>query len=301
METPQKPKVIFTADDFGLSPEINRGIIDAHVRGSVTSASFLVNAPASMQAVELAKETPTLEVGIHLALVESISMLAANRANEDSNFSITDTLRYLDDKSCLIRSWKSFLPRYALGRINLEEIREELDLQLARFRELFGAVPFANGTQHLHLLPGIAEIVIDLAKKYGVKAVRAGSPMPDLPRVGAPRWLPARVLQALGARFRSLAQAAGILCPDYFWGFPHSGATKPETLIRIVKNLRPGTNEIMLHPGHECAALRRNLPWAYADFNWQSELDAATSNELRDLLNAGHTERINFSSLSALR
>ena len=62
--------LIVNADDFGLSPAINRGIIAAHRNGIVTSASLMVNGPAFENAVALAQENPALDIGLHLTLTE---------------------------------------------------------------------------------------------------------------------------------------------------------------------------------------------------------------------------------------
>lgn len=60
--------LIVTGDDFGASRGINRGIIEAHHRGILTSASLLVNGPASVEAAALGRECPALSLGLHLEL-----------------------------------------------------------------------------------------------------------------------------------------------------------------------------------------------------------------------------------------
>src|SRR5215212_5238159 len=62
--------LIVNADDFGLSPGINRGIIRAHVEGIVTSASLMVRWPAAREAVQLAAAHSALSVGLHVDLGE---------------------------------------------------------------------------------------------------------------------------------------------------------------------------------------------------------------------------------------
>jgi predicted glycoside hydrolase/deacetylase ChbG (UPF0249 family) len=64
-QTPGK-FVIFNADDFGYSDGINRGIVEAHERGVVTSATLMVNAPRAHEAARLAGEHPKLAVGLHV-------------------------------------------------------------------------------------------------------------------------------------------------------------------------------------------------------------------------------------------
>jgi predicted glycoside hydrolase/deacetylase ChbG (UPF0249 family) len=60
--------LIVTADDFGISRGINSGIVEAHLRGVVTSTSLMVDRPASEEAVALAQQCPRLSLGLHLEL-----------------------------------------------------------------------------------------------------------------------------------------------------------------------------------------------------------------------------------------
>jgi predicted glycoside hydrolase/deacetylase ChbG (UPF0249 family) len=105
--------VIFNADDFGYSIGINRGIVDAHERGVVTSATLIVNAPATEDAVVLAKAHPNLAVGLHV-----------NFTNEAEAF--------IDLES-------------------REACRSELRRQYERFVELMGTAPtHLDSHQHVH-------------------------------------------------------------------------------------------------------------------------------------------------------
>lgn len=297
MSRMENRSVIVTADDFGLSPEINRAIVEAHEQGVVTAASLLVNAPSTQEAISLARQTPTLEIGIHLSIVEGISLLAEQRGEVGSALSIVDALDYFAGRPCLIRGWKQFIPLYALRRIDLDQLRDELELQILCFLEHFEVIPFANSTQHLHVLPGIAEVVLGLAKKYRITRFRTPSPMPDLPGFGEQRWLSARVLQLLGNRFRGMAESNGIKMPEMFWGFPHSGRMTTKTVVNILDKLPAGVHEIMLHPGYETPALRKNLPWGYANFDWEGELTAAKSREVLALYASRQLERATFATL----
>ncbi len=61
-------RLIINADDFGLCESVNKGIVEAHTKGVLTSTTIMANMPAAEQAVELAKNLPTLGVGVHLNL-----------------------------------------------------------------------------------------------------------------------------------------------------------------------------------------------------------------------------------------
>jgi predicted glycoside hydrolase/deacetylase ChbG (UPF0249 family) len=67
MTTPAKVLIV-TADDFGLSRGVNRGIVDAHRQGILTSASLMVYRPAAVEAAALSRDCPALSVGLHLEL-----------------------------------------------------------------------------------------------------------------------------------------------------------------------------------------------------------------------------------------
>ena len=62
-------RLIVNADDFGRSPGINRGILEAHLRGIVTSTTVMVNCPAAALGLERAlAEAPDLGIGLHITL-----------------------------------------------------------------------------------------------------------------------------------------------------------------------------------------------------------------------------------------
>jgi predicted glycoside hydrolase/deacetylase ChbG (UPF0249 family) len=62
--------LIVNADDFGMTPEINRGILRGHLEGIITSTSLMVRRPAASHAVELSRNAPNLAIGLHLDLGE---------------------------------------------------------------------------------------------------------------------------------------------------------------------------------------------------------------------------------------
>src|SRR5579862_6250198 len=68
-------RLIVSADDFGLSPGVNAGIMRAHRDGILTDASLMVNGAACDEAVELARAAPRLSVGLHLVLLQGRAAL----------------------------------------------------------------------------------------------------------------------------------------------------------------------------------------------------------------------------------
>lgn len=268
-------RLVVTADDFGLSEEINLGIIDAHRDGIVTTASLAVNAPATAHAVQLALKYPKLQVGLHLSIVEGISL-------RGQHSTITDELSYFGKGPCLHRDWRTFLPRLLTGRIRLSELAEELSLQIREFERLLGRIPFANSTQHLHLLPGIANITLSLAIRHGIPLLRLPRRFSDAGNRS--RACQSALLQAFSAHARRNARKANIATPDTCLGFSFSGRLDEKKLTCLLQSLRGGTTEIIAHPGRNCPSLREQLPNSYSHFDWETERTALISPRIQALV-----------------
>src|SRR5262245_25241994 len=134
-------RLIVNADDFGLSPAVNRGIIEAHERGIVTSTSLMVNHGASsIAALEWARGNSSLGVGLHVDLGEWF---------------------------CRGGEW---LPLYEVVPLDdaaavATAVRDQLD----RFRQLVGRNPtHVDSHQHVHCKGAAREVTIALAVELGV-------------------------------------------------------------------------------------------------------------------------------------
>lgn len=283
-------KIIITADDLGIDTPINKGIIETFHKGLLSSSALLMNVPHTEEGIRLAKENPGLEVGLHLSIVEGISL----RGVESS---VTDSLRYFNNKICLIRHWKTLLKKYLTGSLKLSELQEELELQIIEFLKHFDNIPFLNGTQHIHILPGVWRVVFELCKKYNIRAVR-------LPRIQSPSplWLNKRFpflvpFQVFGQMARADLKKVGIKYPDDVLGMQYSGKISEERLLFILKHLPKGNVEIVMHPGYESIYLRENLPWGYKTFDWEIEKDALQSTKIKSYMEQNNIELINFSKL----
>jgi predicted glycoside hydrolase/deacetylase ChbG (UPF0249 family) len=62
-------RLIVNADDFGFTRDVNAGIVECHRNGILTATTLMANGDAFKDAVRLAKENPTLDIGVHLVLV----------------------------------------------------------------------------------------------------------------------------------------------------------------------------------------------------------------------------------------
>jgi predicted glycoside hydrolase/deacetylase ChbG (UPF0249 family) len=142
-------RLIVNADDFGFTRDVNAGIVEAHREGILTATTLMANGNAFDDAVALARENPSLDVGCHLVLVQGRSV--ADPARE-----LPRTL-----KDLLIALVRRQLPLYQEGRAQLTKI-------LAA-----GIRPTHIDThKHTHLLPGVLDVVIRLAHEFQIPWIR---------------------------------------------------------------------------------------------------------------------------------
>lgn len=151
--------VIVNADDFGLTQGVNESILACHLAGSVTSTSFMANMDAAEHAAILARGNPTLGVGLHFNL--TLGRPLSPRASVPSL--VGDAGDFLPRRD-LLRRW-------ALNRIDSQEIQVELLAQLARMRQLGLEPTHFDSHQHVHSIPQVFRSVAELASAEG-KAVR---------------------------------------------------------------------------------------------------------------------------------
>jgi chitin disaccharide deacetylase len=132
--------LIVNADDFGRSPGINRGIVEAHERGIVTSASLMVRWPAAVQAAEYVRKHPPLGLGLHVDLAE---------------WAVTDD---------------AWTPVYEVLQLEDElAVQSEVERQLLAFRELVGREPsHLDSHHHVHRHEPLAGILRTLAAELEV-------------------------------------------------------------------------------------------------------------------------------------
>lgn len=235
-------RLAVNADDFGFTRDVNAGIVEAHLDGILTSTTLMANGAAFGDAVRLAREVPTLDVGVHFVLVGGYSLVEPARALPDS---VAGLLRAI-----------------ALGRM---DVYAELRAQMERIVEAGIEVSHVDTHKHTHLFPPVLDAVARLAEEFGAGWVRRPF---DLPITGSPAavpWTKRMVSRAFGAvRGQFHAKLARHHCrtTDWFAGFQITGRLRSEDVIHLLRGLPEGTTELMVHPGHcgeELRAARTRL------------------------------------------
>ena len=284
-------QIILNADDFGRHALINDAIRRAAADGLLRSASLMAGEPAFAEAVAIAKATPALGVGVHLTLIDGRPVLPP------------EEIPSLVDAAGLFRpDHTAFARDYLAGRVRRADIRRELAAQIARVRAA-GIVPdHVDSHQHLHVLPGIFPLVLDLAAAAGIRAVR-------IPRVcvgegngflsgGLGDIIGRLGLYALAGLARRQARRRGFATPDFFAGLVAGAAVTSGYLARLAAELAAGldgTTEVMLHPGMESEMLASITGWQH---DFRAEYDALITPETRRAFVAHGIETVNFQALA---
>lgn len=202
-------RVIVNADDLGRTDGINEGIFQAHRQGVVTSATLMVNYPASSSAAADLAHHPELGIGLHVALTGDDPCLPA-----DSVPSLVDENGRLAAKPELF------------GELVAAEVQAEVFAQLERFQELTGCQPtHLDSHHHSHRHPVVLEAVIDAARKVGCSVRSSGDAVRE--RLYAAEM---STTEAFDERF-----------------FAEDATTA--VLLSILDDCVDGTTEIMCHPG----------------------------------------------------
>jgi len=265
--------LIINADDFGLHETVNLGIIHGFTVGCITSTTIMASGNAFEHAVTLASANPQLGVGVHLTLVGEKPVCHPDQITS-----------LVDQQGCLAPQYPQFLLRYLLGQIHLVDIRRELTAQVQKVVDSGIKITHLDSHQHMHTVPGISTVTMDIAKKFGIKAVR----IPAEPyffvggyQCSAIRMIARAGLTCLAQVAREKFRKGGLAMPQHFFGMLAGGNMREEFLLNIIDALPDGISEIMMHPGTNNEELNNQYHW---DYHGQEELAAVTSGQLRSRL-----------------
>ena len=247
-------RLIVNADDFGRSASVNQAVIRAHREGILTTASLMVNEPAFAEAVALAREHPTLGVGLHLTLVCGRAALPPEV--------IPGLVDVMGEFS---RNPAGAGFRYFFRRSLREQLRREIHAQFQKFRTTRLPLDHVNGHLHLHLHPTVFRILIADAAQLGLKHLRLTfDPLRLNLRISsghlAYRALHTAIFHLLSARARPALAQRGIRHTDAVFGLLQNARVDETYVSRLLPRLPAGNSELYSHPSldafnHEFEAL----------------------------------------------
>jgi hopanoid biosynthesis associated protein HpnK len=282
-------RLIVSADDFGLSPGVNAGIMRAHRDGILTDASLMVNGAAFDEAVELARATPTLSVGLHLVLVQGRATAPPSAVP-----GLVDAAGMFRTNPVAVGFRYFFTPGIHV------QLEREICAQLEKYLNTGLPLSHVDGHLNIHVHPTVLNILVRVAERYRIRALRLPrEPLAISLRLDG-RERPRKIAESLAFR-RLTAFAAprliahGIRSPDQMFGLHQSGHVTEPYLLGVIDALAPGVTEIYSHASLVDAEARR---WRPADYECEGELAALTSVRVREALQARSIERTSYRALA---
>lgn len=281
-------RIIITGDDFGLAAPVNEAIAEAHRSGILTAASLMVGAGAAPEAVELARNMPSLRVGMHLVLVEGKPVLlpadVPDLVNERGEFS-----------THLVRSGFNFFFRPGIRR----QLEAEIRAQFEAFLKTGLPLDHVNTHNHMHVHPTILGLILKVGREYGLPAVRLPYEPPLRSWRASGRSLFGKIaawafLSPWMGLMKIRLRKARVRFNDFVFGMADSGAMTAELVLRFLRHLPAGVTEIYFHPAtRRCPEIDRNMP----DYQHEEEFKALTSKSVIEALSKAGAQRIAFSDL----
>jgi predicted glycoside hydrolase/deacetylase ChbG (UPF0249 family) len=267
-----RKQLVVNADDFGFTPDVNEGIVEAHRRGILTATTLMANGEAFDGALRLARENPTLDIGVHLVLVGGNSTLTG----------------------------KPLPPTVAklLGALARREIRviDELRAQVRRIVDAGLRPTHLDTHKHTHLAPPVLSAVARIGEEFGIHWVRRPFDFPlnamPVPRL---RRLTSRALGVLRPRFQGVLSKHGCKTTDHFAGFQITGRFRSAELVDLMALIPEGSTELMCHPGRCREALRQAR--TRLKESREHELEALVSQEVRDAVVRNGIEVVGYGEL----
>ncbi len=290
-------RLIINADDFGLTPGVNRGILQTHTEGVVTSTTLMACSGAFGDAVRLAQVKPgarSFSVGCHVVLVdgepilprEKVQTLLSNR-NEDG-------------KVCFRNSLMGFASEAIRGRLHDGEIEAEAAAQFQKIRAAGIKISHFDAHKHAHLFPSVLKPILKAARDSGIRALRnpfapikplAFAHLARRPHLWK-RYSEVRVLRGLAERFRQLVREYDMATTDGSFGIVVTGALDQKLFDAIIGCVPEGTWELCCHPGYNDADLDKIRTRLHE--SRRKELNVLTSPESRATIEKHGIELISY-------
>jgi predicted glycoside hydrolase/deacetylase ChbG (UPF0249 family) len=240
-------KLIVNADDYGRSPGVSRGILEAHRRGIVTSTTVMINQPSVREQLDEALACDGLGIGLHLVFSAWRPVLPPEAIP-----TLVDSEGFFLDQHALWARAEEVSPRH---------LRAEFAAQLARFEDWAGRLPDHLDCHHfVHLYPPFFQAYADLAAEHRLPLRVPFPPEADFRQAVATlpylEEFPLDLVRGMVATNSALLQSRRLFYPDRFIGtFFGTEALTLDNLLRLLRTLPVGTTELMCHPGYVDSAL----------------------------------------------
>lgn len=268
-------QLIVTADDFGYSKYVNKAIIKCFKEGIVTATSFLVNTEYFEESVKLLKQNTNLDVGIHVNLTEFKPLTKAKTLiTHDRNFIVKNR-------------W--FNGYY--NKIDEKEVENEIEAQILKAFSSGLKISHIDGHNHIHIFPKVVGVVIKLTRKYNIEYMRIPYD------VEYTKYVQKQDKISIFSKFSKIAKRKiiknKIKTTDTFYGMLNLYDMDFDKLSLILKSIKDGTNEFMVHP----AFVDKNGDDFHQSKQREIEIKLLTDNKIKQLIKKEKIKLTNFSRL----
>ena len=263
-------RLIINSDDYGRSPEISRGIREAHLHGVVTSTTCMMNIPTTPgDIVQALQETPSLGMGVHLVLTMGTPLSTPEWIPS-----------LVDENGHFFKNQQFFERRKSL---NAEQAKREWREQIEAFIRAAGKKPTHLDSHHhsSYYTPDFFRQMLELAREYEC-AIR-------YPFTSVPSELEDTYPQS-----RLLMEAYNPRRPDVFFANFYDESATREELLNILQLVGEGTSEIMCHPGYVDEDFAKESPY---NFPRERELKILVDPSIKEEVRLQGITLVNFADL----
>lgn len=270
-------QLIVTADDFGYSRQVNKAIIKCFKGGVVTATSFFVNTKYFDESIKLLKQNTNLDLGIHVNLTEFKPLTKAKTLiGKDGNFIVKN--KWFNDYH---------------NQANKKEIENEIEAQILKaFSSGLNNISHIDGHNHIHIFPNVVDVVVQLAKKYGIKYIRIPYDIEYTKYIHQKHEK-----TSIFSKFSRIAKTkiikSKIKTTDAFYGMLNLYDMDFDKLSMILKSIKNGTSELMVHPAY----VDENGDDFHQSKQREIEIKLLTDNKIKQLIKQNDIRLTNFSKL----
>ena len=271
-------QLIITADDFNADAERNQGILEASDKGILTTTSVISNLPLDSETVTALKNSFN-GIGVHLNITKGAPL------SSDSRTLVDKTGQFFNKQT----AWKKALSKLYDPNGLLSEFSAQIEMLLDN-----GIVPdHIDSNNHLHIFPVFADITAQIADKYKIKFIRVPKETFYFTDINITKtFFKKYFIYSLSLVAKKFFLKAGLGFPDHFNGIAYPSMVSRESIIKFIKNLPPGTTELMCHPGYESDTN------SFSNLDRKKELLYLTGTEIISEIKKNNINLISFSEIS---
>ncbi|MEO5935957.1 MAG: ChbG/HpnK family deacetylase, partial [Terriglobales bacterium] len=253
-------RLIINADDFGLTPGVNRAILECHRAGTVTSSTLMANSLAFDDAVTLARAHPQLRIGCHAMLVDGMPLSAPHEVA-----SLLEPHGPTDQPPAFRVGIAGFAHATLSGKLHADQITREATAQIRKLQNAGVNLTHFDSHKHTHMFPQVLRPLLRAARDCGVRAVR--NPFAPLKALAFAtfmkrphlwvRYTEVRALRRFARAFQIEVEAAGLRTTHGTFGIIATGALDQKLFDALIGSIPDGDWEFVCHPGYNDPDLDR--------------------------------------------